>query len=380
MECPIQELTYGELGARLISAAPDGRFPLWGSIEVTERCNLRCLPCYIRQPLGDLQSLERELSTTELENLLDQIADAGCICLLFTGGEPFAREDFLEIYTYAKRKGLIITIFTNATMLNPAIADQLAGLPPRTVEVTLYGRSQRVYEEVTGVPGSYARCMKGIELLMNRDVPLSLKAIVISTNQHELWEMKAFAGELGLDFRFDPVVNPRLDGNRGPVRFRIPPEDVVALDRLDTDRWNGIKQFTRQFFGPPARPEALYNCAAGHYSFHVDPSGRLSVCLMDREPSYDLRSGSFREAWQEFIPRVLLQRRRRQTPCQTCNLQDLCHQCAGWARLETGDAETPVEYLCRLTHLRAEALGLDIGGKERSRDQSHRDDPGKEAI
>ena len=380
MECPVQQLTYGEFGARVLSTATDGRFPLWGTLEITERCNLRCLPCYIRQPLRDRETLKRELSTTELQDLLDQIVGAGCICLLFTGGEPLAREDFPRIYTYAKRLGLIPSLFTNATLLNDETVDLLAQLPPRMVEVTLYGRTQQVYEQVTGVPGSYARCMRGIELLMERGIPLGLKSIVISTNKHELWAMKAFAREMGLQFRFDPIMNPRLDGSCDPLRFRISPEEVLALDRLDEDRWNGIEQFTRAFFGPPPIPEALYTCAAGRFSFHVDPSGQLSVCLMAREPSYDVRSGSFQEGWHDFIPRVLSLKRKKTTPCQTCNLQDLCHQCPGYALLETGDAETPVDYLCRLTQLRAEALGLELWEKEASSEEGRRHQPREKAL
>lgn len=365
MSCPqMPELQYRELAGRLVATSPDGRFPLWGTIELTERCNLDCLPCYIRKPLADKNAQENELSLAEWCELLDQLVDEGCLCLLFTGGEPLARYDFLDIYTHAKKKGLILTLFTNGTLLTPKIADHLAEWSPRMIEVTMYGRTPEVYERVTRVPGSYARFMRGIELLQERGIPFNLKTIVITANRHELWDMKSFAGDLGVAFRFDPLINPGLDGCQIPLDYRISPEQVVQLDREDADRWNGLQRFCDEFIRLPRNSESVYYCAAGINCFHIDAFGRMSVCLMVRESQYDARSGSFHDGWTHFLPSDLARKRRKPTPCQTCELHCLCYQCPGWAKLEKGDAETTVEYLCRVTHLRADALGLDYERKE----------------
>lgn len=365
MSCPqIPELPYRELARRLVATSSDGRFPLWGTIELTERCNLRCLPCYIRKPIADKNAQASELTLAEWCELLDQVVDAGCLCLLFTGGEPLARHDFLDIYTHGKKKGLVITLFSNGTLLTPNIADHLAEWFPRMIEVTMYGRSQEVYERVTRVPGSYARFMRGIELLHERRIPFRLKTIVVTANRYELWEMKAFAGDLGVDFRFDPLINPGLDGCRHPLEYRISPEEVVQLDREDDDRWNGLQRFCDDFIRLPMNSESVYYCAAGINGFHIDASGRMSVCLMVRSSQYDTRSGSFRDGWKNFLPSDLARKRKTSAPCQTCELHRLCYQCPGWAKLETGHAEGVVAYLCRLTHLRADALGIDYARKE----------------
>jgi len=62
---------------------------------------------------------------TDSLGILDEVADAGCLWLLITGGEPLLRPDFRDIYMYAKRKGFLITLFTNGTLLDADIADQL---------------------------------------------------------------------------------------------------------------------------------------------------------------------------------------------------------------------------------------------------------------
>jgi radical SAM protein with 4Fe4S-binding SPASM domain len=357
VDCPYIPLTsYGDWSLRLHESVADQRIPITGSIEVTERCNLRCAHCYINQPAADAAAQARELGLDEWCGLLDQMADEGCLWLLLTGGEPFLRPDFLDLYTHAKKKGMLVTVFTNGTTITPRIADTLAEWRPFCIEITLYGRTEATYERVTGVPGSYARCMAGIERLLARDLPLKLKSMVLTLNRHELWDMKAYAEGLGLAYRFDPVLNLRLDGDREPEQYRILPEEVLALDLADAKRAAEWREFCEKFWGPPSRPDHLYQCGAGLGTFHVDAYGQLSACMMARAPSYDLRGGTFEEGWQEFMPRVLAQTWTRETPCRSCEQISLCGQCPGWAQMESGDQEAPVDYLCQIAHLRVAAF------------------------
>lgn len=358
MDCPhIPELGYGEFGERLRARIAGQRIPLAGSLELTFRCNLRCVHCYVAHGHNGLPGQE-ELTCAEICGILDQVTDEGCLWLLLTGGEPLLRPDFLDIYGYARRKGLLLTLFTNGTLITPRIADYLAEWRPFKVEITLYGRTQETYERVTGVPGSHARCMKGIELLLQRGLPLKLKTMAMTLNRHELGDMKAYAESLGVNFRFDPLLNARLDGSSDPARFRLSPEEAVACDLEDPQRMESWRQFCQRFVGMPPDPEHIYHCGAGVHTFHIGPHGELSACMIAREPHYDLRQGSFREGWREFIKEVRLQKRTRDVKCARCRLIALCGQCPGWAQLEHGDQETPVEYLCQVAHRRAEAFGL----------------------
>jgi radical SAM protein with 4Fe4S-binding SPASM domain len=355
----VGDISYGEFSRRLHGRVAGQRIPITGSIEVTERCNLKCAHCYINRPVNDTDALKGELGRQELEAFIDQIVDEGCLWLLLTGGEPFVRPDFSDIYEYAKKKGLLITLFTNGTAVTPRIADHLSEWRPFFIEITLYGRTRETYERVTGVPGSYERCIRGIELLLERKLPLKLKSAIMTLNLHEVWDMKSYAESLGVDFRFDPVLNMRVDGGKQPGRLRISPDEAALLDVADQERIKEWRVFSEKFSGPPQRPEYLYQCGAGVNSFHVDSSGHLSSCIMARTPAYDLRKGSFSGAWQDFLPQVLAQKWSQEAACKGCSLIAMCGQCPGWAQLETGDQEKPVEYLCRLAHLRANAFAMN---------------------
>src|SRR5262249_52287734 len=100
--------------------------------------------------MGDRHARHAELTTAEHRRILDEMAAAGCLWLLYTGGEIFARRDFLDIYTHARRNGFIVTLFTNATLITGKIADCLTEFRPLAVEVTLYGRTRETYERLTG--------------------------------------------------------------------------------------------------------------------------------------------------------------------------------------------------------------------------------------
>ncbi|MBN1261868.1 MAG: radical SAM protein [Anaerolineae bacterium] len=359
MDCVhIPELGYGDFSLRLHDKATQDRIPLGGSLELTLRCNLRCQHCYLMGMRDGIPGM-RELSLEEYRGIFDQLADAGTLWLLMTGGEPLVRSDFMDIYESAKRRGFIVTLFTNATLITPRIADFLAEWRPFQVEVSLYGRTQETYERVTGIPGSHARCMRGIELLVARGIKVNLKTIAMTLNVHELDAMQTFADDLGVSFRFDPVINAGLNGSQAPVSFRLSPEQIVALDLQDERRMDGFHRFVDQFGERRGDSRYLYQCGAGIRSFHIDPYGKLSICMMSRAQQYDLRGGTFREGWGDFLKKVRFQPAPVGNKCANCPLLALCGQCPAVATMENADPLSPVAFLCEITHLRAEALGLE---------------------
>jgi len=244
----IQEYSDWSLGIHNLSVTK--RVPISGSIEITQRCNNKCVHCYNNLPLKDQAARQKELSCTEYCRILDQIVEAGCLWLLLSGGEIFARKDVLDIYTYARQKGLLVTLFTNGTLITPEIADYLVKWRPFSIEITLYGKTQQTYEKITGIPGSFDRCMQGIRLLQERGLPLKLKTMAITHNKHEIWDMKRFVeNELGLDFKFDAIINPRFDCSQSPLEVRLTPAEVVELDLKDPVRIADWKEFAGQYVG-----------------------------------------------------------------------------------------------------------------------------------
>ena len=360
----METLSYGAFSQSLHGQVRAARAPLNATIEVTRRCPLACVHCYNNLPMGDRQAQLQELTLDEHRRILDEMADAGCLWLLLTGGEIFARRDFLEIYTHAKRRGFIITLFTNGTLMTEAIADYLVEWRPFAVEITLYGRTRETYERLTGVPGSFDRCMRGINLLLERGLPLKLKTVAVTLNKHEVRAMQQFAEELGVEFRFDTEMNPRIDCSQSPLGVRLTPEECVEFDLQDPERVAEWHLFAEQFLRPVHTPETsdqLYHCGGGIDSFAIGPYGDMSICVLSQQDTYRLRTGSVHEGWHEFLLRVRDKKKiTRATKCVACELKAMCGMCPANGELENGDPEAPVDFLCQVAHLRAHAFGLPI--------------------
>jgi radical SAM protein with 4Fe4S-binding SPASM domain len=344
-------LNYGEfslaLHNKLVASRKGGQgIPSSGTIEVTRRCPLECAHCYNNLPMNDAAARRGELTFAEHCRIVDEISAAGCFWLLYTGGEIFARRDFLDIYSYARGKGLLITLFTNGTLITEKIADRLV---------------KETYERLTGIPGSYEKCMRGIELLRERGLPLKLKTVAVTLNKHEIAGMRRFAEEeLGVGFKFDAMMNPRIDCSQSPLAVRLQPEEIVELDLLDPARVAEWKRITVQFAPPPEPSAELYGCGGGIDSFAIDPEGKMSICVLSHVDTYDLRQGSFRDGWEGFLKRVRHRKVTRLTKCSTCGLKAMCGMCPANGQLENSDPESPVDFLCQTAHLRAHAFELPI--------------------
>jgi radical SAM protein with 4Fe4S-binding SPASM domain len=358
----MNSVSYGEFSAALHNHFGGQRAPLEVSLEVTRRCPLECQHCYNNLAMGDLSARNGELTKDEYVAVLNELSEMGVIWLLFTGGEIFARKDFLEIYTHTKKMGFLITLFTNGILINEKIADYLREYPPFAIEITLYGRTKETYEAMTQLPGSYERCIRGIRLLRDRGLPLKLKTVATSINKHEVIAMRDFTEqELGVEFKFDSLINPRIDCSQAPLGVRLSPEEVVTLDL----HWPKVAaehhaQLLHELRSPMGDRKTAYSCGGGLKAFAIDPYGQMSICVLSHQETYDVRKGSVREGWERFLLQVRQRERRQLTKCMTCRIRSVCSMCPANGELENGDAESPVDFLCEVAHLRALALGFEI--------------------
>jgi radical SAM protein with 4Fe4S-binding SPASM domain len=323
--------------------ATECRTPLTGGIELTRRCNLRCVHCYLR----DQDGYKSELETSRLISILDEITDAGCLNFLITGGDPFMREDFLTIYCHAKKRGLLVTVFTNGTLISERDLEIFQDLPPRAVEITLYGATENTYEKITGVKGSYKRCMSGIQGLIEGGINVQLKTVLMTLNSHEFYDMEKIARDLGVKFRFDAALFPRFNGDKSPIKLRVSPEEAVEKEFSDNERTSSWCRYYQRFKGA-SFSEALYTCGAGTTNFHIDVSGNLQPCLMIDNLQFNLREGSFLSGWKEVMPHIKEKKIRNISQCGGCEKKSLCNFCPAFFRLENSAEDINSDYLCAL--------------------------------
>ncbi len=345
-ECPDSVEYLRKLRGRL----EQHHIPTSGAIEITQCCNLRCIHCYLGDQKAIRSHKQRELSTAQWIKIIKDVADAGCLTLLITGGEPLLRKDFDEIYTFAKKQGLLVTVFTNAVLITDEIIELLKKLPPFSVEVSLYGATRSVYEKITGVKGSYAQCIEGIDRLA-ANVHLVLKTVLMTVNRHELAQLKILAKQYGAKFRFDTAVFPCYNGDASPIKYRLTPKQAVSCELADEESRREWVDFYHAR-SLPASDDALYQCGAGRWAFNIDAYGRMYPCQKIRGINYDLLNGSFREGWPSFFPVIRAKKAPKDFVCKTCDKKALCNYCPAFALIEHGRDDVLPEYQCKIGHQR----------------------------
>jgi radical SAM protein with 4Fe4S-binding SPASM domain len=372
-------------GTAYVKRIPSGEARLWPSrrplltrldVELTERCNNDCVHCSVNLPAGDRVAREREWGAESWKKLIDEAAVLGCLVVRLTGGEPLLRDDFEEIYIYARRLGLRVMIFTNATLVTPGLARLLKDTPPlEAVEVSVYGMKKETYEAVTRAPGSFDTFRRGLGLLRENGVPFIVKGAVLPDTRGEMDEFEAWAagltGSAGLPSfaqLFD--LRSRRDGRKNALisSLRMDADEFVRVSRRHGEEAVGEWRDLCDRSGG-GRGGRLFSCMSSGGSAAVDPYGRLQYCLGLRHPAtvYDLADGSLREAVTEFLPRVRDMHSVGRTyleRCGRCFLKGLCEQCPAKSWAEHGTLDTPVEYFCGIAHAQAAAAGLlELGEK-----------------
>lgn len=334
-------------------------------LEMTPRCNNNCVHCYINKPKADAEVQGRELSLQQIKTIIDEAASLSVLWVLLSGGEPLLRPDFKDIYLYLKQKGMLVTIFTNASLITDDIAAVLKRYPPREVEVTVYGVTEKTHKRVTR-ENTFIATMEGIDRLLGGGYPVTLKTTVMKSNVQELDNIKKFCeAHTAETFRYDPILQLRLDGdptkNNRIQQERLSPDQIVDLERKDTKRLGLLQKTCRELNDAKREnernPLKVFKCGAGRTSCVVGYDGRLTLCssLRPEKYGYDLLKGSLADGWNNFVPKIMGLKSNRDefiSRCGNCDLHNLCSWCPAHADLETGQIDSPVEYFCQIAKKR----------------------------
>jgi len=337
-------------------------------LELTARCNNSCRHCYINLPADDTQARQKELSLDEIDRIASQAVELGALWCLLTGGEPLLRPDFADIYLLLKKKGLLVSVFTNACLVTKDHVRLFQQYPPRDVEVTVYGATQETYERVTRQPGSYKAFRRGLERLLEGGIKVRLKAMAVRSNVEELPDISRICRALTADYyRFDPLLHLRYDGdparNAEILSERLSPEEIASVERADPERAAAVEKACSQITScDPSGVGCshLFHCGAGKASFSVGYDGAFRLCSSLNHPdcTADLRHVSLADAWHNLVPRVRAMESASQDfreHCRVCPLINLCLWCPANAYMEAGRMDGRSPYFCQVAIARATA-------------------------
>ncbi len=348
----MMELSYDRLINSLFAKAEKSGTPLAGSFELTSRCTLNCKMCYIHRNISDKSAISQEKDTIWWLELAKKAKNAGMLLLLLTGGEPMARQDFDEIYTECKKMGFLLSVNTNATLIDEKKINLFKEFPPQRLNITLYGTSRETYQKLCGNADAYDKAVKAISLLKENGINIKLNYSITPYNSDDMLNAYDFAKSIDLpiqsvSYMFSPV---RACGEA--VRLS-PARAAKAQFNWQRHHLGNNEEFLKylQYKNNSLYPQSeecgeRINCRAGSTTFWVTYDGKMTPCGMMTNPS--VSAEDFDTAWQTMRSdrqKIMLPKK-----CMTCDMRKICDMCAAVSLAECGKSDEVPPYACEKAH------------------------------
>ena len=345
--------------------------PLGVQLDVTYRCNERCVHCYLDH------DDHGEMNIGEMREVLRQLAEAGTLFLTLSGGEVFMRMDFFDILAYARSLLFCVKVKTNAFMVREKQADRMRELGVQSVQVSIYSHRPEVHDAITKLPGSLKRSLAGIRLLQTRGMNVIIANVLMRQNLGDYAGVKALAQELGVQYTIDPTITPRMDGDRSIVGLGIGGGELKQVFR-NPELVGNVEEFCAP---PQLVDEGVLDglpCSASHTFCYISPYGDVFPCVQFPLPTGNVRRQKFLDIWRYSKPmnEVRSIRGRDLPVCSTCTHLGSCTRCPGLAYME-GNMRGPSSLDCEKSFARTGLLSANMIAKRMDQQASTADQEGK---
>ena len=325
------------------------------ALELTRACNLACRHCRasaLASVSAPSQPELDELSTVEVENLIDSIASFCKPVIILTGGEPLLRSDVFEIARYINAKGLNAALATNATIVTPEVAAKIKQSGIARVSVSIDGASAKTHDEFRGVRGAYAASMQGIKHLLNAGVEVQINVTIAKHNLAEVQQILELAKQLKVHalhiFMLVPV-------GRGKQIQELSPEECENVlnwfyDAQRTEASLSFKATCAPHYHRIMHQRGLLKqhkshldrvtkgCLAANGFCFISSLGDVQACGYLPLAVGNIRNKSFAEIWfnsREF--QELRDPEKLKGKCGLCEFKKVCGGCRARAYARYGD-------------------------------------------
>lgn len=354
-----------EIPAKLNALTLERSIPVSVTVELTRRCPLSCRHCYLPETRGRAKPAG-ELTTLQWKKILAQLAEAGGLYLVFTGGEPLLRPDLAELCAYAKELRFDVRVFSSGSGLTARLAAEFKKAGISAFEISLYGRPA-LHDSVTGAGNSFRRSLASARLLKKAGLKVKIKTPLMRLNSgHAAW-LRKLAKDEDFDISFDPVITAANDGNRSALPLRLSGPNLVKAVKLLVPAPGSLSPIPdprpqtpdSRFPIPDSRFPADFICGAGRNVCAIGPGGELYSCLQIPVKLGNLTRRKFADIWKNS---AWLKKWRRKgvkdlKVCSSCAHLDFCSRCPGVSLLEEGDLLAPNKPACEMAEIMRLATG-----------------------
>jgi AdoMet-dependent heme synthase len=333
--------------AHINQRALDLGVPISVHMDLTYRCNERCVHCYLDH------DDRGEMTTAEIKGILDQLAEAGVFFLTLSGGEPLMRKDFFDIVAYARSLMFNVKVKTNGLLIGQKEAQRLQELGVENLQISVYSHRPEIHDRITKVKGSLERTKNAIRFLRAQGLKLTIANVMMTANLGDQSGVRELAKELDCIYTLDPTITPHIDGDMSLLKLRIPTHELENLMRSPELVGGDVDEYCAP--APPADADVLEStpCSAGHTACYISPYADVFPCVQFPLPTGNLRSEKFLDIWNDSPQMKDVRSIRLQdlSTCSGCGHVGGCSRCPGLAYME-GNMRGPSSVDCEKSFVR----------------------------
>jgi radical SAM protein with 4Fe4S-binding SPASM domain len=201
-------------------------------IELTSRCNERCVHCYVPH-----EAKTTDIAPALFYTALEQCREMGVLDITFSGGEPLLHPGFCAFLRKAKEYDFSVCVLSNLTLFNDTILSTIKAGNLSSVNVSLYSMKPEIHDSITKLPGSFEKTKSGILKLIDNNIPVQLNCPVMKQNKNCYKDVLLWGHEKKCRVLTDFMIMARSDHNTDNLLHRLSPEETgeVIADIAEND-------------------------------------------------------------------------------------------------------------------------------------------------
>jgi len=336
----------------------DPNTPLIVSFAVTRACNLSCLHCHVSARI----SMPDELNVKEAMHAIDEMTNLGTQAVIFSGGEPLLRKDFiLTLAQYCEDNGIIPAMLSNGLLITPQVALQLKDAGIKAIGIPIDSVVPANHDHLRNLPGTFKKAVSAIQTCIDIDLEVIVTTMALKDTFNEMPKRIEFLANLGVD---EVAVYDLIPVGRGKdiMDQAMSQEQRVTLIRWLQARQEDTEMVFTMSGGIPLYPEIALEmhrshdtkpkdllikefwvhhgvgCHAGTLYFSLRPNGDVFPCTFLPIKVGNIREQSLTDIWRNSkILNTMRQRQNLKGKCGACEYRASCGGCRGRAYACTND-------------------------------------------
>lgn len=327
-------------------------------IEITSKCNERCIHCYIPHD-NKVNHIEPEL----FYNILEQCKKLNLLHVTLSGGEPMMHNNFCDFLKKCNEYNFSVNVLSNLTLLNNEIIEEMKRNRLLSVQVSLYSMDSNIHDTITQIKGSFEKTKNAILKLKENNIPMQISCPIIKQNMNSYTDVMDWGKTHNIHVGCDYVIIARYNHTTQNLSNRLSINDVKkVINQRIVYEPNHLELMEKEAEKKKrnTNPDDII-CSICHSSICIADNGNVYPCAGWQDYVVgNVNETSLKDVWNNSIKVQYLRNlcNRDFPKCIQCPENDFCTMCMVRNANEhpLGDPLAVSEYFCNIAKLNKEMV------------------------